>query len=220
MDEPTSYTIFIDDAGTASHDFDVSEPAVGALSFTFIADASAAHNIRIQNSDTTNGSKFITVGNISVKKIDDTTLPANLYRLGEVFYKASGAAFPTTIAEVNSNQATLFNLSPLARPTTSNPAYVRSGESSIAIYPTALGTGSSVTCNYIKKPTSVVWGYNVVLGNALYNSTNSTDFELHPSEETTLVMKILELAGIAMNKPEITQIAMSKNAQKEQQQKG
>ena len=32
-------------------------------------------------------------------------------------------------------------------------------------------------------------------------------------------MKTLELAGIAMNKPEITQIAMSKNAQETQQEK-
>jgi len=53
----------------------------------------------------------------------------------------------------------------------------------------------------------------------LYNSTNSTDFELHESEETTLVMKILELAGVAMNKAEITQVAMGKNMEKEQKQK-
>ena len=120
---------------------------------------------------------------------------------------------------MNSNEATLFNLSPLARPTTSNPAYVRSSDTSITIYPTTLGASSTVTYNYIKKPTTVAWGYAVVLGNALYNSTNSTDFELHPSEENTLVMKILELAGIAMNKPEITQIAMNKNAQETQQEK-
>ena len=219
MDEPASYYIEIQDAGTIAASSVVYEPAVGNLSFTFIADATGNHNMVIVNNDTTNGGKYITVGNISVKEIDNTTLPTNLYRLGEVFYQASGAAFPTTVAEVDSNQMTLFNLSPLARPTTSNPAYVRTGASSIKIYPTTLGSGSTVTCNYIKKPADVVWGYNVVLGNALYNSTNSTDFELHESEETTLVMKILELAGVAMNKAEITQVAMGKNMEKEQKQK-
>jgi hypothetical protein len=44
------------------------------------------------------------------------------------------------------------------------------------------------------------WGYVVVNGKALYNSATSVNFELHRSEEDTLTNKILELAGIIMNK--------------------
>ena len=219
MDEPAYYSVAILDSGSSAVKIQDYEPEVAAHELTFVADTTGTHSLQLTCGDTSNAGKFLVFGNISITEVDDTTLAANVYRLGEVFYKASGASYPTTIARVNSNEATLFNLSPLARPTTSNLAYVRSSDTSITIYPTTLGASSTVTYNYIKKPTTVAWGYAVVLGNALYNSTNSTDFELHPSEENTLVMKILELAGIAMNKPEITQIAMNKNAQETQQEK-
>ena len=47
---------------------------------------------------------------------------------------------------------------------------------------------------------------------ALYNSNTSTDFTLHESEEDTLIVKVLELAGIIMNKPGLVQIAANKDA--------
>ena len=37
----------------------------------------------------------------------------------------------------------------------------------------------------------------------MYNSANSVDFELHASEETELVLKILQLAGIAIESMEL-----------------
>ena len=51
---------------------------------------------------------------------------------------------------------------------------------------------------YIRKPDKVSWGYIVVNEKALYDATRSVNFELHASEETGLVMKILALAGISM----------------------
>ena len=57
------------------------------------------------------------------------------------------------------------------------------------------------------KPTSPTWGYTVVNNQALYNAATSTDFELQASEETDLVYKILEMAGIVLNKPGLVQIA-------------
>ena len=59
-------------------------------------------------------------------------------------------------------------------------------------------SGVDVEC--FRVPIPVEWAYVVVNGNALYNSYATTDFELHRSEEDTLVTKILELAGIVMNK--------------------
>jgi len=63
---------------------------------------------------------------------------------------------------------------------------------------------SSVTVECFCTPREVNWGYVVVNGNALSNPYASTDFELHRSEEDTLVFKILELAGIVMNKTGLT----------------
>ena len=63
----------------------------------------------------------------------------------------------------------------------------------------------SVTCEVITKPTDVEWDYVVVGQKALYNAGGSVDFDLHDSEETNLVNKILELAGIVINKAGLAQ---------------
>ena len=78
---------------------------------------------------------------------------------------------------------------------------------------------SGLTCNYIKRPATAVWGYNTVLGEAQYNSSTSTNFELHGSEETELVIKILELAGISTRELQMYQIAAGMEAQNTQQEK-
>ena len=59
---------------------------------------------------------------------------------------------------------------------------------------------SGVTVECFCAPRDVNWGYVVVNEKALYNANATTDFELHRAEEDTLVYKILELAGIVMNK--------------------
>jgi len=148
------------------------------------------------------------------------TLPTDVYRLGTVFY--NNGTNNIRVEKVTNKEVELMVQSALYAPSASRPVYVRREDSKIQLYPSSGSPAystSTINCHYVAKPTPAVWGYAVVLGNALYNSTNSTDFELHPSEENTLVMKILELAGIAMNKPEITQAAMNKNAQETQQEK-
>ena len=76
-----------------------------------------------------------------------------------------------------------------------------------------------VKCNYVRRPVDVVWGYTSVNSTALYNSTTSTNFELHQSEETQLVIKILALAGIAMKDQSMYQIASAEENKTTQQEK-
>ena len=45
----------------------------------------------------------------------------------------------------------------------------------------------------------------------LHDSTNTVNFELHPSEEEQLVFKILQLSGILLNKPGLVNIAAGKD---------
>ena len=66
---------------------------------------------------------------------------------------------------------------------------------------------SSVTVECFCAPRSVNWAYVVVNSKALFNSTLAVDFELHRSEEDTLVYDILALAGIVINKPGLAQTA-------------
>jgi hypothetical protein len=58
--------------------------------------------------------------------------------------------------------------------------------------------------SYIRKPGKVNWTYVVINKQAMYDANASTqDFELHPSEENQLVNKILRLAGISNQQPDI-----------------
>ena len=78
---------------------------------------------------------------------------------------------------------------------------------------------SGLTCNYIKRPAQAVWGYTTVNGAALYNSSASTDFELHDSEETELVIKILEFASLSIRDLSLYQVGNQMEGQNTQQEK-
>lgn len=85
--------------------------------------------------------------------------------------------------------------------------------------PKKLSNKRNVQADYIRKPKSPNWNYVVVNDKALYNSTTSMDFELHDSEESELVYRILAYAGITMDKPNLTQTAASLEQAKVQQEK-
>ena len=53
----------------------------------------------------------------------------------------------------------------------------------------------------------------------MYNANNSVYFELHDSEETELVMKILSLAGVMLKDPSMYQIASTEDQKSLQQEK-
>ena len=96
--------------------------------------------------------------------------------------------------------------------------YVRQnagGKQIINIFPTV--AGAEVT--YVKKPEKVEWSYVVINEKALYNSGPSIDFQLHESEESELVHKILTLSGITIKQPVISQSAMALDNLKIQQEK-
>ena len=78
---------------------------------------------------------------------------------------------------------------------------------------------SGVTCEVINAPAAVEWAYVVVNEKALYNASAATNFTLHISEENTLVNRILELAGIILNKPGLVNLAAAKNQAEVETQK-
>ena len=78
--------------------------------------------------------------------------------------------------------------------------------------------GSTVVFDYYRKPIDPHWGYVIVNGKALYNSNASVDFDLHPSEEEPLVIRILELAGITIQKPQLQQAAIVDKSSTKQEQ--
>ena len=129
--------------------------------------------------------------------------PPNMHKLGTLYYRHNGSATEDSveIQEINYDELIDYNKSPLTKPTLSRPLYSRS-ENGIKVFSTPNIT-MNVTASYTKRPDKVEWGYVVVNEQALYNATASTDFELHVSEEPTLVMKILGLAGIVIQRQEL-----------------
>jgi len=223
MSEPQRYGVALFDAGSTHTLYDFYDPSVGAFSFTFEADSSNNYIIRFVNYDVSDAGKYITVGEVKVEEVDNATLANNVYRLGDVSWTKSGAAYPTIVPEVTANQIKKYNVSPLARPTSSNPTYVRTGETSIKLYPTPSST-DTVTYSYVKTPTDPYWGYVVVPSSSggneypLYDANNSTNFELHESEETTLINKILEMSGVIVKQPDIVQYGNTKNTEEFQKE--
>tara|TARA_R100001463_G_scaffold127788_1_gene186037 strand:+ start:791 stop:1492 length:702 start_codon:yes stop_codon:yes gene_type:complete len=146
-------------------------------------------------------------------------LPSNLYKLQQVQWAdvANNRIYPVEYVD----RKTFLQMAgvPLVKPTDKNLVYLRN---KYAI--TVVGDGpknENVTCNYISKPTTPNWTYVVVNKKALYNP-NAEDhqhFDLHESEQTELVTRILALAGITLKDTNLFQIASSQTNSQIQQQK-
>ena len=74
---------------------------------------------------------------------------------------------------------------------------------------------------YSRIPTPVRWGYVVVNEKALYDPTvgRTIHFELHRSEESELVYKILKFAGVAMQRVDIMRAGQIQEQLQVQQEK-
>ena len=164
---------------------------------------------------------------ISIFKKYDTALvktgsffeyPADMYKLGTLYYATTGLLEDgVEIQEINYDELLDYYNSPLTKPNKSRPLYIRR-EEGIRIISAATIT-SGVTATFIKKPTKVNLGYVITMGEAMYNASASQDFELHPSEESVLVYKILELAGVTLNKPALAQTASNEEIEIKTNQK-
>ena len=84
----------------------------------------------------------------------------------------------------------------------------------IIIYPQTVS--GSVQATYIKKPADVVWNFDSTAGYYVWDPSTSVDFELDPTEQTSVILQILKYAGVVIKDPMIIQAA-SAEIQKEEQ---
>jgi len=132
------------------------------------------------------------------------TLPTH-YKLGKVYTTAG-----VEIQKISTNELNHYTSNNLLKPTATNPVFIKTSATTIAVYPETIT--SNVACNLIEKPASPNWAYVVVLGKALYNQNLSVNFDLHEAEENNLVMRILELSGITLKDPALTETALRDQA--------
>lgn len=151
-------------------------------------------------------------------------LPTDIYRAGTVIYdNTTTNGFGVTTTEpieaerVNRNEILYINSSPLTKPINTRPVYTQN-TNGINVYGNSELT-TNVKLNYIRKPARVQWAYQIVFDEPLYDASNSVNFELHPSEEVELVIKILELSGILIKDLGLYQVFDKEELEQIQQEK-
>ena len=139
-------------------------------------------------------------------------IPLNYHKLGTL------SIFNNEVEEVDAKELYYIQNSPLANPgLTGKYVYTRQNNA-IQVYPIFTGT---IITTFVIIPSVVAWGYVVVDEKAMYdpNPARTFNFQLHASEETELVYRILSLAGVTLNKPELTQTGMGMVQQQQSTEK-
>jgi len=145
---------------------------------------------------------------------DTNDLNNELYRLKQVRYNRPDG-IGVKVEKTIHDKFMLAQNSPLTSPTLTRPIYYLRG-SNIVVNPNTI---TSIDVNYIRKPNIVQWASTMVNDVAIHNPDLSVNFDLHVSEETDLVLKILLLAGITIKDPSLYQIASGEDIKNIQQEK-
>ena len=139
----------------------------------------------------------------------------NLYRITNIRIYRNGNW--RLVEHVSKKDFRQMNLGPLTQATSSRPVYTIDGTNIVTLF---FNPPETITVDHIRRPNQVSWGFTMVGGVAIYNDGISTNFELHPSEEADLVIKILTLAGITIKDQGLYGIGVqedNKNIQQEKQ---
>jgi hypothetical protein len=143
-------------------------------------------------------------------------LPEDYYRVDHVQLVNHPDGKNREVEKISHRENLLKSMSPLLSATNERPSYFVKGNQ-INIQTKSIIPKIKIL--YIRKPESVNWNSYTLLGTELYDSTNSDNFELHASEETKLVIKILGLSGITLKDPALYQIATAEDNKNTQQEK-
>ena len=133
----------------------------------------------------------------------------SFYRLGTVTYDNE-----VELQRLQRGEFTYIDKSPITKPSIDWPVYLYENQK-LFVKPTTII--SNIQVDYVRKPNNVVWGFTTGnLGQYIYNKNTydattqpngSVQFELHESEQTEVILKILIYAGIVIRDPQIVQIA-------------
>lgn len=136
--------------------------------------------------------------------VDGLALQVNLYE--NDFYKIGTVIYndEKEVERIDRNDFLNINMSPLTKPTSKYPIYIFENNK-LYVYPTTITSG--IKASYIKKPRNINWGFTSSGSGYNYDASSSVDFQLHQSEQTSLIIKILLYAGVVIRDPQIVQMA-------------
>ncbi len=165
---------------------------------------------------------------------DYFTEPTNLYKLGTVIY-TDAKGNQIEVQKSQQNDFLYVDMSMLTKPSKKYPIYLYRNNR-IYVKPDNDILDTEVKVSYLRKPKDVRWGYTIDSGTGgyIYDSNEydpptyptpsdptywgSTDFELHETEQTELVIKILMYSGVIIRDPSIVQMASQMDQQETAQE--
>jgi hypothetical protein len=150
-------------------------------------------------------------GNVLVLSSDIFTVNAS----GYIVFKPK----QNELEKVTQGKITMLNNSLLTAPTRTFPAYTQEGDL-LTAYPSTLTEG--VLCNYIRYPKDPKWTYQSLTGGEpVFDSSQSDyqDFELPNDDEPSLIMKILQYAGMSIREIQAVQFAQAQDQEDTQEEK-
>jgi len=133
---------------------------------------------------------------------------------------SSGGIYQGEAEKVSNNKITMLNLSNLTSPTLEYPSYSLQGVF-INIFPVQFNGATDIQAQYIRYPKAPNWTYlNVANGDPAFNQSNPDfqDFELSPDDETSLVFKILQYAGMSIRDLQEAQFGAEQEQMEEQKE--
>ena len=138
------------------------------------------------------------------------------HSLGAVIYTPS-TGFPVELQRLARNEFYNIQQSPLTASTKDFPTYLYEG-GKLTVSPSSIQ--SEVSISFLRKPKNVIWGYNLGnLGQYVYSSADSQNFELNTGEQVNVITRILFYSGVIIRDPQVIQVAASEIQQNENNKK-
>jgi hypothetical protein len=140
----------------------------------------------------------------------------SFYKLGTPIFTPP-AGFDTELQRLARNDFYNIEKSPLTASTKDFPTYLYESNK-LTVRPKSIT--SDVSTSFIRKPKNITWGFTLgTVGQYLYSSAGSQQFELNASEQVEVITRILFYSGIIIRDPQIIQVAAQEIQQNEINQK-
>jgi len=146
-----------------------------------------------------------------------TDLPSSSY-YGQIYLGQGGTR--RALKQVDPDTVTDLNSSTFHKRGFTDAVYFMDGPKNIQVWDKTgqITSGVKVERLNIKSPTTCYWGYVVINEQAVYDPGASSNFTLHDSEQSDLVMKILKLAGISTEDQQLFSAAAAEDGLNTQEQ--
>lgn len=148
-------------------------------------------------------------------------LSADIFTATPENYVVYDDAVVNEAEKVTHSKITMLNNSMLTAPSDLFPAYTQESNK-ISIFPATINNMGAVVCQYIRYPKAPKWTYvSLSGGEPAFDDTASDyqDFELTKDDEPTLVMKILQFAGMSIREIQAVQFGQAQEQIENQNEK-